>query len=90
MALENRRKQREQLLYPNGPPDRAELIVPLGLTDSNLTPCHLVLPYATTGIGFSINQLYIQFFDQLAPHFSLFQFYQYSLAQLEFTRFITH
>lgn len=40
LALENRRKQREQLLYPNGPPDRMDVVVPLGLKDATLTPCH--------------------------------------------------
>lgn len=86
LALESRYRQREELLYPNGPPDRMDVTVPLGLTDATLTPCHFVLPYATVGISFAVNQLFLRYYDQLSPHFTIFQFYRYTLAQLEFVR----
>lgn len=75
------------MLFSNGPLDRMEISAPL---DDALTHCHFVLPYTTVGIGFAVNQIYLHYYDQLSPHFTIFQLYRYTLSQLEFVRSLTH
>lgn len=67
LKLEDRRRQRESILYPNGFPTMDIMLEkPLGLPDASTTKQTILIPFSTTGIGFAVQALYLRYFD----HFS--------------------
>lgn len=91
LVLQDRQHQNDALLYPRSKPTvEITLERPLGLPDAATTKVTLLLPFSTTGIGLTVQALYYRYYPKLQAHISIFQLYQYSLAQFELTWYVAH
>lgn len=61
--------------------------IPVTLTETAVQNINFVGPTPTTGIGFIINELFVRFGSMLASECTIFQFYRFTLAQLELQLF---
>ncbi len=91
LKLNDRQRQRDRELYPQGIP-QAEIPLTrlLGLPDASPTMRIVLVPFASTGLGFAVQALYVRYFTELNPYCTVFQLYRYTLAQFELQRYETH
>lgn len=91
LKLNDRQKQRDRELYPQGIPQMdIPLTRPLGLPDASPTVKTVLVPFSSTGLGFAVQALYVRYFTEINQHCTIFQLYRYTLAQFEMQRYETH
>lgn len=59
------------------------LKIPTALTETAVQSVNFVIPSPTKGIGFLINELSVRFGQTIANEYTIFQLFQFTLAQLE-------
>lgn len=60
------------------------------LIPTNVTKRTLLIPFATTGLGFCVQSLYLWYKPNLQPYCNVYQLYRYILVQFELHRFMAH